>query len=84
MSTDFPSNELGHLNDQEFSRLIMLWRVYASLGHREAQGIVYAFEAEQSRRRIIASVEKIEIFFKVLLAARQTHNFPINYDIDWF
>lgn len=56
MQKDLPSIELNHLDDQELRRLIMLWRTHATHGSHEAQGIVYAFEAELTRRRIFASV----------------------------
>ncbi|RZI59956.1 MAG: hypothetical protein EOP14_03130 [Pseudomonas sp.] len=49
------STEFINLNDQELQRLIALWRNQVLCGNHEAQGILYAFEAEMMKRRISSS-----------------------------
>lgn len=44
------------LDDHELQRLILIWRARAARGSEEAPGIIYAFEAEMTRRRIFSSV----------------------------
>ena len=51
MQEDLSLTESQNLDDQKLRRLIELWRNKALGGSYEAQGILYAFEAEMMRRR---------------------------------
>lgn len=56
MRKDKPLINFKNLDDQELRRLISSWRAQAARGSDEAPGIIYAFEAEMTRRRIFSSV----------------------------
>ena len=50
------STEFMNIDDQALQRLITFWRNQVLCGSYEAQGILYAFEAEMTRRRISCSL----------------------------
>jgi hypothetical protein len=57
------STEFMNLDDQALQRLITFWRNQVLCGSHEAQGIVYAFEAEMTRRCSVSSLSANDSFF---------------------